>query len=78
MKLLFLCLILLGLSSCQMTEQKATYTGVDHLGKSKTCSEMVGAICTEIFTPADAYAEKCRRSGKKVVQCDCHDFICVD
>lgn len=66
------------LVSCQMGEQKATYTGLDHLGKEKTCSEMKPEACTEIFTEADAYAQKCKTDGKKVIQCGCHDYICLN
>lgn len=68
----------IALTSCQMEEKKATYTGLDFKGNSKTCSQMKEAACTEIYTEADDYAMKCKKEGKKVIQCDCHDFICLD
>ena len=74
--LILLCLI--TLSSCQTGEEKATYTGKDFKGNEKTCAEMKPEACTEIFTEADSFALKCKDEGKKVIQCGCHDFICLD
>lgn len=56
-----------------------TYTGIDHKGNERTCSEMnEDNICTMEFTDADQYAMECEDSGKLAVQCGCHDYICVD
>ena len=77
MKLIsILCLLLLF--SCQMAEEKATYTGKDFKGNEKTCSQVKPEACTEIFTEADQFAETCKKDGKKVIQCGCHDYICLN
>ena len=69
-----LFLIFLLVFSCKKSNQ---FTGVDYQGKAKSCSPSENKVCTEIFTPSDQYALDCKDQGKKAIQCDCHDWICV-
>ncbi len=46
-------------------------------GNKATCEPISGdKVCTEIFSIEDRFASKCRDEGHKVIQCDCHKFLC--
>lgn len=46
-------------------------------GEEATCEPMSGEkVCTEIFSIEDQFAAKCRDEGHKVIQCDCHKYLC--
>ena len=46
-------------------------------GREATCEPISGdKVCTEIFSIEDRFASKCRDEGHKVIQCDCHKFLC--
>ena len=55
-----------------------SYTGVDKDGKTRSCIDQFGAICTEVFTDSDQFGLDCENKGDFPVQCNCHDWICVD
>ena len=46
-------------------------------GDEGTCEPISGdKVCTEIFSIEDRFAAKCRDEGHKVIQCDCHKYLC--
>jgi hypothetical protein len=84
MKILILITTIFFLTACSNESQVtkittgSSYSGLDLSGQSKTCTHKTGMMCTEIYGKEDAYADDCRSKGLKVVQCDCHDFICLE
>lgn len=75
MNIILLTLLSMTLISCQDIPIK----GKDHLGRLRTCEPMaMDTICTRDMREADYYAIECHEKGMKVVQCDCHDFICLE
>lgn len=52
-------------------------TGLDINGETKSCvPTTLDTICTAEFTAEDQFASDCRGSGKEVIQCGCHDYLC--
>lgn len=73
----FSFLVLLSLSVNTWAKQAQSYTGIDMNGKIRSCTPMKDKICTKIYSEGDQYADQCRKNGKTVIQCDCHEWICL-
>ena len=58
-------------------KEKKKDLAFDINGDEGTCDPMSGEkVCTEIFSIEDRFAAKCRDEGHKVIQCDCHKYLC--
>lgn len=58
-----------------------TYIGSDINGDIRECSPPTSSqnrACTAEFGPAEQFAEDCQQRGFEAIQCDCHDYICLD
>lgn len=71
--------VLLGCLPESPAEKPNSFTGKNLKGEVKTCSPMPeDRACTEVFTPEDQFGMDCRGKGMTAIQCDCHDWICLD
>ncbi|MBA2403964.1 MAG: hypothetical protein H0V66_04265 [Bdellovibrionales bacterium] len=51
--------------------------GLDLDGNHRSCNPMPAeTFCSMEFTEEDQFAFDCRASGRKSIQCGCHDWIC--
>lgn len=91
MKIVFILMSLM-LFGCVNTEQLkeieavtipglVSYIGTDINGDIRECIPMSSSpqrACTAEFGPGDQFAEECQQRGFEAIQCDCHDYICLD
>ncbi len=78
----YLILTLIALiTSCALksAEEIQTFTGLDKDGQKRACHPLTPneVICTLEYSEGDAYADDCRAKGGQVVQCGCHDYLCL-
>lgn len=58
--------------------EEKTFKGFDIEGKERSCKPMASDIaCTLEFTDEDQFAVECEDNGNEVIQCGCHDYICL-
>ncbi|MBD65114.1 MAG: hypothetical protein CME62_07905 [Halobacteriovoraceae bacterium] len=55
------------------------YTGLTYQGQEKSCfaQNPNNTMCTQVESESLKFAKSCHEYGNLAIQCDCHDWICV-
>jgi hypothetical protein len=72
-------IFLLASSALKSAEDSKAYWGLDKDGLKRACHPLAPdeVICTLEYTEGDAFADDCRLKGGQVIQCGCHDYLCL-
>ena len=85
-RLILLSLFMAMFSSCESSRNPASksiaetkFLGTDVSDNKRECVDKFETLeCSQEFTESDQFALECERSGQFAIQCNCHDWICVE